>query len=81
MRIVVRGIKRNFSKYVAHTKPGVMEVSEEIMETNAANWSKKVTESKELVVVEFWHPECSYCKMLEPLILSCPRNTLASWSF
>lgn len=61
------GIKRNFFKLVAHTKVRVIEVSKEIMETNAANWRDKVTESKDLVVVEFWHPECSYCKMLEPV--------------
>lgn len=42
-------------------------VSEKIVEMNVANWKGEVTESKELVVVEFWHPECPYCKMLEPV--------------
>ncbi len=42
-------------------------MSEDIVETNAANWKKEVVESKELVVVEFWHPQCPYCRILEPV--------------
>ncbi len=42
-------------------------MSEEIVETDAANWEDEVLKSKELVVVEFWHQQCSYCKMLEPI--------------
>jgi thioredoxin 1 len=42
-------------------------MSEFIVETSAANWKKQVLESKELVIVEFWHPQCSYCRMLEPV--------------
>lgn len=38
-----------------------------IVETNASNWKEEVLESKELVVVEFWHPQCPFCKMLEPI--------------
>jgi thioredoxin 1 len=39
----------------------------DIVETNAANWKENVLESKELVVVEFWHPQCPYCKALKPV--------------
>ncbi len=39
----------------------------EIVETNAANWEAEVIASEELVVVEFWHPECPYCRTLEPV--------------
>lgn len=39
----------------------------EIVETNAANWEAEVVAAEELVVVEFWHPECPYCRMLEPV--------------
>jgi len=38
-----------------------------IVEANAANWKKQVLEAKGLIVVEFWHPQCPYCKMLEPV--------------
>ncbi len=40
---------------------------ESIVETNITNWKGEVLDSKDLVVVEFWHPQCPYCKMLEPV--------------
>ena len=42
-------------------------MSEDIVETNAANWKEEVLESKALVVVEFRSPQCSHCKMIEPV--------------
>jgi len=42
-------------------------MSESIVETSAENWEKEVLESKELIIVEFWHPQCAYCKALEPV--------------
>jgi thioredoxin 1 len=38
-----------------------------VVETNAANWGKEILESKELVLVEFWHPQCPYCRVLDPI--------------
>lgn len=38
-----------------------------IVETSASNWKEEVLESEDLVVVEFWHPQCPFCKMLEPI--------------
>ncbi len=35
---------------------------------NAANWGDEVLESNELVVVEFWHPQCPFCRTLEPIL-------------
>jgi thioredoxin 1 len=46
----------------------------EIVETNAANWEAEVVVSEELVVVEFWHPECPYCRMLEPVYTELARE-------
>ncbi len=40
---------------------------ENIVEANAANWKEEVLESKRLVLVEFWHPQCPYCRMIEPV--------------
>ncbi len=42
-------------------------MTEDVVETNAANWKEEVLESKELVVIGFWHPQCPYCTMLEPV--------------
>lgn len=36
---------------------------EEIVVTNVANWKEEVLESKELVLVMFWHEQCAYCRM------------------
>jgi thioredoxin 1 len=48
--------------------------NESIVETNAANWGKEVLESKELVLVEFWHPQCPYCRVLDPIYVDIARE-------
>ncbi len=45
----------------------VIEVSEGMVEINAANWKEEVLDSKKLIVVEFWSPQCSHCRMIEPV--------------
>ncbi|UCE95298.1 MAG: thioredoxin [Candidatus Bathyarchaeota archaeon] len=42
-------------------------MSESIVETNAGNWKRDVLESEELVVVNFWQPQCPHCRALEPV--------------
>jgi thioredoxin 1 len=42
-------------------------MSEEIAIANAANWQEEVLETKKLVVVMFWHQQCPYCRVLEPI--------------
>ncbi|MFP3985116.1 MAG: thioredoxin family protein [Candidatus Bathyarchaeia archaeon] len=42
-------------------------MSTEIVEINVANWKEEVLESKKLVLVEFWHPQCPYCRLLDPV--------------
>lgn len=58
-----------------------MEMSEEIVETDAANWEDDVLKSKELVVVEFWHQQCPYCKMLEPIYAELSREYAGKLEF
>ncbi len=56
-------------------------MSQDIVETNAANWKEEVLESKELVVVEFWHPQCPYCKMLEPVYAELSKEYAGKLKF
>ena len=54
---------------------------EDIAETNAGNWKEKVLGSKDLVVVEFWHPKCDYCKMLEPIYIELSKEYAGKLKF
>ena len=45
-----------------------------IVDTNAANWRKEILESKELILVEFWHPQCPYCRVLDPIYADLARD-------
>ncbi len=45
-----------------------------IMETNVENWEKEVLKSDGLVLVEFWHPQCPYCRVLEPVFVELSRE-------
>lgn len=47
---------------------------EEITVTSAANWREEVLESNKLVLVMFWHQQCPYCKMLEPIYEELSRE-------
>jgi len=53
----------------------------DIVETNAANWKEEVLESKELVVVEFWHPQCPYCRVLEPVYVELSKEYASKLKF
>jgi thioredoxin 1 len=39
----------------------------EIEEINAIEWKDRILASKRLVVVEFWHKQCSHCRAIEPV--------------
>jgi len=56
-------------------------MSKGIVETTAANWKKQVLESKDLVIVEFWHPQCPYCKMLEPVYTKLSKEYAGKLNF
>lgn len=38
-----------------------------VLDVNAGNWEKEILQHNALVVVDFWHNQCSWCKMLEPV--------------
>ncbi len=54
---------------------------ENIVETNASNWKEQILKSKELIVVEFWHPQCPYCKILEPLYAELSKEYAGKLKF
>lgn len=37
-----------------------------IIDVESTNWEEQVARSKELVLVDFWHDACVWCKRLEP---------------
>jgi thioredoxin 1 len=45
-----------------------------IITANVANWQEEVLEAKKLVVVMFWHQQCPYCRILEPIFEELSRE-------
>jgi thioredoxin 1 len=37
-----------------------------IIEVDSTNWEEQVARSKQLVLVDFWHDACVWCKRLDP---------------
>ena len=38
-----------------------------VLEVTSKNWEKEILQSENLVVVDFWHNQCSWCERLAPL--------------
>jgi len=38
-----------------------------VSEVNSSNWENEILHQNALVVVDFWHTQCSWCKLLEPI--------------
>ncbi|MFH1328259.1 MAG: thioredoxin domain-containing protein [Candidatus Bathyarchaeota archaeon] len=38
-----------------------------VLDVNADNWEKEILQANTLVVVDFWHEQCPWCKKLEPI--------------
>ncbi len=51
-----------------------LEMPEQVVETNAANWDEEVVKSEKLVLVEFWHPQCPHCIALAPVFAQLARE-------
>lgn len=54
---------------------------ESITATNMANWQEEVLDAKKLVVVMFWHQQCLYCKMLDPVYAELSREYMGKLKF
>jgi len=37
------------------------------LDIDSKDWKKEVFESEDLIVVDFWHDKCGWCKRLEPI--------------
>jgi thioredoxin 1 len=42
-------------------------MSEDIIDVKASNWKEEVLESEDLVLIEFWSPQCPHCRMIAPI--------------
>ncbi len=38
-----------------------------VLDVNADDWEKEILQSDTLVLVDFWHEHCPWCKRLEPI--------------
>lgn len=38
-----------------------------VLDVNADTWEREILRSDTLVLVEFWHDQCIWCKRLEPI--------------
>lgn len=38
-----------------------------VLDVNADDWEREILQSDTLVVVDFWHEQCPWCKRLEPI--------------
>jgi len=38
-----------------------------VIDIDANDWEREILQSESLVVVEFWHEQCPWCRMLEPI--------------
>jgi thioredoxin 1 len=39
----------------------------EVLDVSADDWEKEILKSDTLVLVDFWHERCPWCKRLEPI--------------
>ena len=56
-------------------------MSEEIVTIRAENWREEVLKFKELVLVEFWHLQCPYCKVIEPIYIELSKEYAGKLKF
>ncbi|MBX5327656.1 MAG: thioredoxin family protein [Candidatus Bathyarchaeia archaeon] len=52
-----------------------------IVVANATNWEKEVLKSDKLVLVMFWHQQCPYCKILDPVFAELSREYAGKLKF
>ena len=45
-----------------------------VLDVEADDWDKEILQSDTLVVVDFWHEQCPWCKRLEPIYKEVARE-------
>ena len=45
-----------------------------ILDIQADDWEREITQEKRLVVVEFWHHKCVVCKEMKPIFEEQPKK-------
>ena len=56
-------------------------MAEGIVMANAINWQQEVLETERLVVVMFWHQQCPYCRVLEPIFVELSKEYAGKLKF
>ena len=46
----------------------------EVLDVSADDWEKEILKSDTLVLVDFWHEQCPWCKRLEPIYNEVARE-------
>jgi len=54
---------------------------ENIVVADAANWEEEVLKSDKLVLVMFWHQECPYYRVLDPVYEELSREYAGKLKF
>ena len=52
-----------------------------VLEVNADNWEREILQAEGLVLVEFWHQRCPWCKMMEPIYSEVAEEYKAKLKF
>ncbi len=60
-----------------------METSEvsSIIDLNSTDWEEQVAKSEQLILVDFWHDSCVWCKRLEPELTAVTGEFSGKLSF
>jgi len=52
-----------------------------IIDLDSTNWDEQVAKSKQLVLVDFWHDSCVWCKRLEPELSAVASDFVGKLKF
>ena len=57
------------SSEIMHNVDVVDRCMHSVMDVDHDNWNQEVLEADVLVIVDFWHEHCPWCKKLEPVFV------------
>ena len=52
-----------------------------VVEVDSQSWEKEIVQADCVVLVEFWHPRCPWCRMLEPVYSELAREYVGKVKF